>query len=490
MFFGLTNSPATFQALMNSIFADLIAQGKVAVYLDDILIYSTSLEEHHWTMHEVLKQLQENDLYLRPEKCEFDQEQVEDFSKIAHPLNDLTKKDCRWEWGMRQHQAFETLKGAFTKELILVMWDPAWPTRLEVDASGYATGGVILQQLEDRLWHPVAYRTNTQANPLSQIPTFQMTDAEDNQGQVVLHPERFMRIAITRMKGGELEERICKGVEKEAEVLQAVEELKKKGPQRLINGLLEWEEDNRLVYYKGKLYIPVDKGLHTDVLKQCHDAPTAGHLGEHGTLEQIQEEAEAALQMGKEKMKEAYEEGRRKAHKFKVGDKVWLAAKDIKIHQASRKLGSRQLEPFKVVECIGDLDYHLKLPPEMKVHNVFHVNCLSPWKGNEVNGQRAPLPEAVEVEGEEEHLVEEILDRYGEEEDSWEPTENLEHAKAKVKNFHKKNPNAPARVAAALFATLPWQELKNFTKATTDLAWEEGKRVGLGLLWTIDSREG
>uniref|UniRef100_A0A0W0FVK7 Integrase catalytic domain-containing protein n=1 Tax=Moniliophthora roreri TaxID=221103 RepID=A0A0W0FVK7_MONRR len=286
MFFGLTNSPATFQALMNSIFADLIAQGKVAVYLDDILIYSTSLEEHHWTMHEVLKQLQENDLYLRPEKCEFDQEQVEDFSKIAHPLNDLTKKDCRWEWGMRQHQAFETLKGAFTKELILVMWDPAWPTRLEVDASGYATGGVILQQLEDRLWHPVAYRTNTQANPLSQIPTFQMTDAEDNQGQVVLHPERFMRIAITRMKGGELEERICKGVEKEAEVLQAVEELKKKGPQRLINGLLEWEEDNRLVYYKGKLYIPVDKGLHTDVLKQCHDAPTAGHLGEHGTLEQ------------------------------------------------------------------------------------------------------------------------------------------------------------------------------------------------------------
>ncbi|ESK81242.1 pro-pol protein [Moniliophthora roreri MCA 2997] len=92
---------------------------------------------------------------------------------------------------------------------------------------------------------------------------------EDNQGQVVLRPERFMRIAMTRMKGGELEERICKGVEKEAEVLQA------------------WEEDNGLVYYKGKLYISADKRLCTDVLKQCHDAPTAGHLGEHGTLEQV-----------------------------------------------------------------------------------------------------------------------------------------------------------------------------------------------------------
>uniref|UniRef100_A0A0W0G670 Putative reverse transcriptase-rnase h-integrase n=1 Tax=Moniliophthora roreri TaxID=221103 RepID=A0A0W0G670_MONRR len=127
-------------------------------------------------------------------------------------------------------------------------------------------------------------------------------------------------------------------------------------------------------------------------------------------LKKIREEAEAALQMGKEKIKEVYEEGKRKAHEFRVGDKVWLAEKDIKIHQASRKLGPRQPGPFEMVERIGDLDYRLKLPPAMKVHNIFHINCLSPWKGNEVNGQQAPPPEAVEVEGEEEHLVEEILD--------------------------------------------------------------------------------
>jgi hypothetical protein len=54
MFFGLTNSPATFQALMNAIFADLIAEGKVAVYLDDILIWSSTLEEHRKIVHEVL----------------------------------------------------------------------------------------------------------------------------------------------------------------------------------------------------------------------------------------------------------------------------------------------------------------------------------------------------------------------------------------------------------------------------------------------------
>jgi hypothetical protein len=54
MFFRLTNSSATFQALMNAIFADLIAEGKVAVYLDDILIWSTTLEEHQQIVYEVL----------------------------------------------------------------------------------------------------------------------------------------------------------------------------------------------------------------------------------------------------------------------------------------------------------------------------------------------------------------------------------------------------------------------------------------------------
>ena len=68
MYFGLTNSPATFQTLMNVIFADLIAEGKVAVYLDDILIWSNNLAEHRKVVHEVLARLQKYDLYLRPEK--------------------------------------------------------------------------------------------------------------------------------------------------------------------------------------------------------------------------------------------------------------------------------------------------------------------------------------------------------------------------------------------------------------------------------------
>ena len=59
------------------IFVDLVAAGKVAVYLDDILIYSTDLENHRKVVHEVLHRLQEHDLFLQPEKCEFEQTSVE-----------------------------------------------------------------------------------------------------------------------------------------------------------------------------------------------------------------------------------------------------------------------------------------------------------------------------------------------------------------------------------------------------------------------------
>jgi hypothetical protein len=85
MFLGLTNSPATFQALMNAIFADLIAEGKVAVYLDDILIWSSTLDKHWKIIHEVLWRLEEHDLYLWPEKCKFEQSHVDYLRLVISP---------------------------------------------------------------------------------------------------------------------------------------------------------------------------------------------------------------------------------------------------------------------------------------------------------------------------------------------------------------------------------------------------------------------
>jgi len=77
MFFGLTNSPATFQMMMDDIFEDLISEGVVVVYLDDILIFTETLEEHRKVTHRVLELLEKHKLYLRPDKCEFKKTTVE-----------------------------------------------------------------------------------------------------------------------------------------------------------------------------------------------------------------------------------------------------------------------------------------------------------------------------------------------------------------------------------------------------------------------------
>jgi len=101
MFFRLTKSPTTFQALMNTIFTNLVVVGKVAVYLDNIFIYSLTREEHRDTMHEVLQRLSMHDLYLRPEKCEFDREEIEYLSLIIKQgkvLMDPVKVKAVTDW--------------------------------------------------------------------------------------------------------------------------------------------------------------------------------------------------------------------------------------------------------------------------------------------------------------------------------------------------------------------------------------------------------
>jgi len=69
MFFGMTNSPATFQAMMNKILRDLINEGKVVAFVDDVLVETEDEEGHDEIVDEVLRQLEENDLYVKPEKC-------------------------------------------------------------------------------------------------------------------------------------------------------------------------------------------------------------------------------------------------------------------------------------------------------------------------------------------------------------------------------------------------------------------------------------
>ena len=205
MFFGLCNSPATFQAMMNDTLADMIAEGWLVVYMDDILIFSKDKETHHQRTRRVLQRLQEHDLFVKPEKCVFDVQEVEflgaiitpnhvkmegtklnaiiqwptptkvkqiqqflglgnyyrrfisHYSDIAKPLHQLTRKDQSWTWGKEQQEAFDRLKNAFVSAPVLQIPDPSKPFQIESDASKFASGGVLSQQDSEGKWHPCAF---------------------------------------------------------------------------------------------------------------------------------------------------------------------------------------------------------------------------------------------------------------------------------------------------------------------------------------------
>ena len=85
MFFGLTNSPVTFQAMMNELLRDLINTGKVAVFIDDVIVGTETEEGHNELVAEVVKRLEENDLYVKPEKCKWKVKEIEFLGVIIEP---------------------------------------------------------------------------------------------------------------------------------------------------------------------------------------------------------------------------------------------------------------------------------------------------------------------------------------------------------------------------------------------------------------------
>jgi hypothetical protein len=90
MFFGLTNSPATFQTLMNEIFQDLITEGVVVVYLDNILVFTETVKEHWQVTRWVLELLSKHKLFLKLDNCEFEKTKVEYFGIIiSHNLVEM-----------------------------------------------------------------------------------------------------------------------------------------------------------------------------------------------------------------------------------------------------------------------------------------------------------------------------------------------------------------------------------------------------------------
>ena len=93
MFFGITNLPATFQVMMNEILRDMINKGKVAAFVDDVLVGTETEEWHDEIVEEVLKRLEENDLYIKPEKCVWKVRKIGFLEVVIGPNRTEMKKE-------------------------------------------------------------------------------------------------------------------------------------------------------------------------------------------------------------------------------------------------------------------------------------------------------------------------------------------------------------------------------------------------------------
>ena len=216
---GLTNAPATFQHLMHQTFRDLLDRC-VLVFLDDIVIYSSTLEQHEQDVRAVLSRLQQNQLFAKKSKCELFMHEIEflghhvgrdglrvmadkvkavqewptprnasevrsflglagyyrrfiqGFSRIAAPLHDLTHTadGKSFEWLPLHQQAFDELKAALRGAPVLALPDPDRQYVVNTDASDFATGAVLQQDFGHGL-QPIAYSSHKMTDAERRYPT-------------------------------------------------------------------------------------------------------------------------------------------------------------------------------------------------------------------------------------------------------------------------------------------------------------------------------
>lgn len=216
--FGLTNAPGTFMHLMHQTFRSFL-DSFVLVFLDDILIFSKTLEEHERHVAQVLEVLRKEKLYAKESKCELFKTEVEflghhvgrdgvrmmedkvqaitewptpakvvdvraflgtagyyrkfikNFSALAAPLTQLTKDDVKFAWGAEQQRAFDALKEAIRTGPVLALPDPTLPYVVHTDASGFAVGAVLSQKQSDGALRPLAFLSKKMLDAETRYPT-------------------------------------------------------------------------------------------------------------------------------------------------------------------------------------------------------------------------------------------------------------------------------------------------------------------------------
>ncbi|KAK1617504.1 hypothetical protein QYE76_023021 [Lolium multiflorum] len=464
--FGLSNAPSTFMRLMNHILRPLIGKS-VVVYFDDILIYSKNLEDHVQHVREVLCILRHEKLYANLPKCTFAQNKlvflgfvvsangievdsskveaihnwptptnvaqvrsfhglagfyrrfVKDFSTIACPLNELTKKNVPFVWGKAQQNAFDELKKRLTEAPLLVLPNFSKTFEIECDASGLGIGGVLMQDGK-----PVAYYSEkldgARLNyPIYDKELYALVRVLEVWQHYLWPKEEIVRLhGVPRSIVSDRDVKFMSYLWKSLMAKFGVKLLfsssshpQTDGQTEVVNrslstllrvlvkkNLKSWEDcipHAEFAYNRAKhtttmrspfmvvygfepptaidfLPLPLHEQVNMDIDKRAQYMKKL-HEDTRETIEQQVLRQATRLNMKK------------KARIFKEGDLVWLhLRKDRFPQERNSKLKPRGDGPFKVLKRINDNAYVIDIPTsKYLVSNTFNVSDLSPYHEDE-----------------------------------------------------------------------------------------------------------
>ncbi|GFW46701.1 hypothetical protein TNCV_2830271 [Trichonephila clavipes] len=341
--FGLCNAPATFERMMDNLLHHF-KWTMCLCYLDDIIVFSETFEDHLIRLRLVLKCLQEAGLKLNSKKCLFCCPRS--FCYLAEPLQSLLKSGVEFHWGPEEVEAFNSLKKALTSDPVLGMYDERASTEIHTDASGYGIGAVLVQ-IQNNVEKVIAYASRTLTKAEKNYSTTEreclaivwatnkfrpyifgkhftvvtdhhslcwLMNLKDPSGRLArwtlrLQEHDFDVKYKTGKKHSDADALSRNPVEEETETsdkflavttsmnlameqkkdqdlakLKLLSNSSKNEEFRFIDGILcrkNFDPD-------GKLWLPViPKHLRVDILRHFHDAPTAGHLGFAKTYDRI-----------------------------------------------------------------------------------------------------------------------------------------------------------------------------------------------------------
>ena len=192
------------------------------------------------------------------------------------------------------------------------------------------------------------------------------------------------------------------------------------------------------------------------------------------------------------KVQKKWTKGRTQEQRYKTGDQVWLEGCNLCIDQPSAKLAPKRHRPFRIKKVLSPITYQLELPPQWKIHDVFHIDLLTPYHETKLHRSNFTKPPPDLIDGEEEYEIKEVihLRKFGKGhkvqylvkwkghpdlENQWVDWDDM-HADKALADFKKKNPDAVSHIKAGK------KEMEaNNTNCVMDPSVMLARKVGLGL---------